>query len=412
MRPCERAAIDEKSAITSSDRIIVVRVQFTIRSIANYPLPNCPITPLAHSHISTLAHSFISPLLCSPMELNTAVLKKLALHYVGSKNNLDPLLVAEEETPLEEGAREVLESGLLARFRNVPEHYAFQHASSLQYNEVYNYCRSIFEDPETFVEQSGQIARHLYNASTHPRVKGGELYVTLFEGLPVESRMHKAIGLFKTESKAFFLDAQQDQQSVRLSLREGVELARIDKGCLIINRNAEEGFDVLLYDNQNRGEEALYWKEGFLGVEPQRDEFHHTAQFLTLTKQFITEQLEGEHGVTRQGQAELLHKSIGYFKEKESFDIDEFQQEVFGEEAVIESFRNFGSRYTEQNDYDIAAQFDIAHDAVKKQARIFKSVLKLDRNFHIYIHGRTDLIEKGVDMDGRKYYKIYYQDES
>jgi hypothetical protein len=50
--------------------------------------------------------------------------------------------------------------------------------------------------------------------------------------------------------------------------------------------------------------------------------------------------------------------------------------------------------------------------AVKKQQRIYKSVLKLDKNFHIYIHGNTDLIEKGVDMDGRKYYKIYYQEES
>jgi hypothetical protein len=28
------------------------------------------------------------------------------------------------------------------------------------------------------------------------------------------------------------------------------------------------------------------------------------------------------------------------------------------------------------------------------------------------VHGRTDLIEKGVDLDGRKYYKIYYQDEA
>ena len=43
--------------------------------------------------------------------------------------------------------------------------------------------------------------------------------------------------------------------------------------------------------------------------------------------------------------------------------------------------------------------------------RVYKSVLKLDRNFHIYIHGNTDLIEKGIDDDGRKYYKIYYQEE-
>ena len=48
---------------------------------------------------------------------------------------------------------------------------------------------------------------------------------------------------------------------------------------------------------------------------------------------------------------------------------------------------------------------------MKKQARVFKSVLKLDKNFHIYIHGDRNRIERGVDEQGRKYYKIYYDQE-
>ncbi|HEY0059407.1 MAG TPA: nucleoid-associated protein, partial [Flavisolibacter sp.] len=69
-------------------------------------------------------------------------------------------------------------------------------------------------------------------------------------------------------------------------------------------------------------------------------------------------------------------------------------------------------KYVEKHDFDITSSFDISAPAVKKQSRIFKSVLKLDRNFHIYIHGNTDLIEKGTDDDGRKYYKLYYQEEA
>ncbi|MBK6777842.1 MAG: hypothetical protein IPG74_19090 [Flavobacteriales bacterium] len=49
---------------------------------------------------------------------------------------------------------------------------------------------------------------------------------------------------------------------------------------------------------------------------------------------------------------------------------------------------------------------------MKRQARIFKSVLKLDKNFHIYIHGDRNRIEQGVDEQGRKFYKIYYDKES
>lgn len=47
---------------------------------------------------------------------------------------------------------------------------------------------------------------------------------------------------------------------------------------------------------------------------------------------------------------------------------------------------------------------------VKKQNRSFKSVIRLDKNFHIYIHGDRNLIEQGEDKKG-KFYKIYYENE-
>jgi hypothetical protein len=193
-------------------------------------------------------------------------------------------------------------------------------------------------------------------------------------------------------------------------MQEGTELTRIDKGCLILNIDEDAGYQVTIFDNQSRGEEAQYWKEKFLGVIPQKNEYHHTNHFLTLTKQFITQQLDTE--VDKTEQVKLLNRSIDYFKGNEAFDIEEFQNEVFESTEIIGAFREFGSRYTQANDFDIASSFDISVDAVKKQSKIFKSVLKLDKNFHIYIHGRTDLMEKGVDTDGRKFYKIYYQDES
>lgn len=45
-----------------------------------------------------------------------------------------------------------------------------------------------------------------------------------------------------------------------------------------------------------------------------------------------------------------------------------------------------------------------------KQARVFKSVIKLDKNYHIYIHGDRQLIEQGEDNKG-KFYKVYYKEE-
>lgn len=346
------------------------------------------------------------------LELKSAALKQLMVHYVGSKNNLEALHISPNSLELDEETLQAIGDSFLNRFKNAAEYYQFTHPSSLQFNEVYTFVSEAFLDREKFETSGGAIARHLYEHSTHPKVKAGELYVAFFEGLPVEGRMHKAIGLFKTENKALFLDVAQTAGTLSVAMKEGVELSKMDKGCLIINNKMDDGFDVLLFDNQNRGEEALYWKEQFLNVAAQKTEYHHTNQFLTLTKQYITNQMEEEFGLEKNEQIEFLNKSIEYFKQKESFNIDEFQEEVFGDDDKIESFRSFGSQYITQNNVDIADSFDISPMAVKKQQRIYKSVLKLDKNFHIYIHGNTDLIEKGIDDDGRKFYKIYYQDEA
>ncbi|MBK8581993.1 MAG: hypothetical protein IPL86_09220 [Flavobacteriales bacterium] len=103
---------------------------------------------------------------------------------------------------------------------------------------------------------------------------------------------------------------------------------------------------------------------------------------------------------------------MDYFKNHTEFDQDEFTQEVFQEEKTIQSYKNYSDRYQQENDVQVQDNFAISEHAVKKQARAFKSVLKLDKNFHIYIHGDRNKIEHGVDDNGRKFYKIFYEQES
>ena len=107
-----------------------------------------------------------------------------------------------------------------------------------------------------------------------------------------------------------------------------------------------------------------------------------------------------------------MNKSLKYFKEKESFDLNEFSEEVIGNPKAIESFKNFSRQYNDEFDAELDQPFDISGAAVKKQAKVFKSILKLDKNFHIYIHGNKDLIEKGFD-EGKSmnYYKVFFREE-
>jgi hypothetical protein len=69
--------------------------------------------------------------------------------------------------------------------------------------------------------------------------------------------------------------------------------------------------------------------------------------------------------------------------------------------------------YEQEFETPLSNGFDISTQAVKKQNSNFKTVLKLDKNFHVYIHGDRKLIEEGFDNEkGMKYYTLYFKEES
>ncbi len=171
------------------------------------------------------------------------------------------------------------------------------------------------------------------------------------------------------------------------------------------------GFKVCIIDS-NKSKDTQYWKNDFLNIRPASDNYHFTKDFLSITKDYVTKQLNDDFEVSKADQIDLLNRSVDYFKTHETFDKTDFEKEVFQDSSVINSFRNFDESYRRDNEVELSDSFEISSQAVKKQARVFKSVLKLDKNFHIYIHGDRELIEQGVEKDGRKFYKIYYQDES
>lgn len=138
---------------------------------------------------------------------------------------------------------------------------------------------------------------------------------------------------------------------------------------------------------------------------------YNTHNVLSLCKNFVTKELPQQFDVQKADQADLLNRSVQFFKEKDSFDMEEFTNEVFAQSEVIDSFNKYKENYEQDRDLEIADSFTISESAVKKQARAFKSVIKLDKNFHIYVHGNRDLIEQGEDEKG-KFYKVYYQEES
>ena len=292
------------------------------------------------------------------------------------------------------------------------EYFNFYHESDIVLNEVFVYVSKIFAEPDGLYEQSLNIARHLYEKSNHPRIKSGELYVVYFKDCIIEGERIDAVGLFKSENKDTFLKIIHSSDNFEIESDNGVNINKLDKGCLIFNIEKEKGYIVSVVDNTNKGIEAQYWIDEFLHVRQREDEYFNTRNLLTLCKNYATDELPQKFEVTKTDQIDFLNKSVGYFRKNDNFDMNEFAQEVIGQPEIIEDFNKFKSEFQKVRDIDLSDQFIISGSAVKKQARVFKSVIKLDRNFHIYVHGDRELIEQGIDESGRKYYKIYYKEES
>jgi len=343
-----------------------------------------------------------------------ASLDLLSVHRLGNKVQDEFYVLSEQPLDItDEVLKNLLLKYFLSPFEKANEVYRLTHSSyDLNLNELFHFSSMIFSDEGSFHEMSGNISKYLYESSNHPKIKAGELYIALFKDLQLEGELLDAIGIFKSESKESYLKVSPEKGGFALSYEEdAINIQKLDKGCLIFNTEKEEGYRVMVIDQTNRTD-AAYWKDEFLQLKIRNDSFNKTNTTLGVYKNFITSKIDDDFDISKADKIDLLNRSMKYFKEKDSYDIDEFSEEVIENPKAIESFKKFSRVYNEEFDAGIDQPFDISGAAVKKQSKVFKSVLKLDRNFHIYIHGNKELIEKGFDDDkSMNYYKVYFKEE-
>jgi len=345
--------------------------------------------------------------------LDNITLHSAIVHRIGNPSRGEPLKLSAAPLTLND---ELVRGMMLKYFLqgiNPNEQYAFTHLSDLALNEVYHYALQIFDQPQVLPAISGQIAQFLYSKSTHVRVKEGELYVALLHNVPLENQFYTALGIFKSETKDSFLKVLEHGQNLEVVHEEGAATHKLDKGCLIFNTNRAEGLAACVLDNTNKQQDAQYWVNSFLQVEPIANNYLLTNAALDCTKQFVQQAYPDQFNVTRADQIELMERSLDYFKTNDSFDADGFATEVLHHEALITAYNGFKDKYANAHGAVFENRFDIENQAVSKQVKTYKSILKLDKNFHVYIHGRRDLIERGLDeATGKKFYKLYFDEEA
>jgi hypothetical protein len=344
-----------------------------------------------------------------------ASLETISIHRPGNKLLDEKYKLSEKPLAIEdEVLNDLLLRYFLSPFEKVNEIYRLSHENDLSLNAVFHFAEKIFEDEQSFHDHSKEITKHLHEVSNHPKIKSGELYVVYFKNVQIEGEQMEAIGVFKSESKESYLKVQPGENGFDLEYeQEAVNIKKLDKGCLIFNTEKEAGYKVAVIDNTNKSGETVYWIDDFLKLSVRNDDYHQTHNALSIYKNFITEKIDDVYDISRTQKIDMLNRSMNYFKEKEAFDLDEFSNEVIGDARGIDSFKEYKSNYEKEFQTEIPDNFSIAIQAVKKQERAYKSVLKLDKNFHIYIHGNNELIEKGFDENrNMNFYKVYFREEN
>jgi hypothetical protein len=339
-------------------------------------------------------------------------LLNMAIHFIGNRSTGGELFLSEKNIETNAELKDELKEYLVAPYKDVPAQQ-FTHLSDLELNPMYNYATRIFAEPGTFDAQSQHLAKHLYNCSAHPGIKEGELLIGLLDNLYYNDEALMGIAIIKSESKDTFFKTPKSRDGFSISVDEGIRKDKIDKACLILNTHNDNGLIVMVIDRTNSKDEAIFWRNTFLDVMPVADSYNKTEKFMTLTRNFIKDKLPEEFELNKTDQIDLLNKSVAFFKQNEEFEYKNFVREVIQEPGMIRSFGRYKEEFAQANPLALGDEFAISNSAVKRQSRIFKSVLKLDKNFHVYIHGDNQLIEKGYDDDKRmNFYKLFFKDES
>ncbi len=337
---------------------------------------------------------------------NTSI-ERMSAHRLGNIAMDDDIKLSDLPLPLPDPElNSVLLKYFLGHFK-IPEYFSFE----LQANPVFDLIAKIFQAPDDFHAHSQDIAKYLFRVSTNPKIKPGDFFLVHFDNLEIDGEAYDAIGIYKAETKGSFLDLKKSGNAFRLTHKKGIPVSKIDKACLILNGDADTGYQMLTIDKTN-DQDALFWRNEFLKVNKIEDEFYQTQQYLQLTRTFVEDKLADEFEVDRSQQLEIMDRSMNFFKKNGRFNSNEFETEVLEQEPIKEAFREYRKSYSDMHEAQIDNQFDISAPAVSTQNRFFKSVLKLDKNFHVYIHGDRSKIERGMEADGRKFYKIYYREEN
>lgn len=348
------------------------------------------------------------------VELIDLKIEDLVVHKVGNKMRDEGIHISDSLHDLSDSKVNELALKYFLKPFSQDNFYKFSHDSELNLNEVFYYVKKVFNQSGNLYDESINILKHLYNKSNHPQIKSGEFYMVYFKNYSVSDKRIDAIGLFKSENKDTYFKINESNNTFKIIPEKGININKLDKGCLIFNENMEQGYKVLIVDTaaKSQDNEAQYWKKNFLNVKEIDNAKVNTRVYMDLCNEFSANVLQGSQYNEIQDKIQFKNKAYQYFEKNEQYQIDEFVEQVFEDEKSREEFKGYKQKFEQVNNISPSPSFSISSDTVSLLKNKFNSVIKLDTGFDIKVTN-PDHLEKGYDQEKQMYYfKVFYNQEN
>jgi hypothetical protein len=337
-------------------------------------------------------------------------IESLSIHRVGNKSRNEAIFLSENQYGLNDEIVPLLKEYFFKSFREKEENYfQFAHEVDLEYNDMFNLATEIFTNPSSMHEVSKKITNHLFEQSNHPHIKNGEVYVTYLTNVSIDNNVVDAIGVFKSELRTDFLQFEEKGSNLEMVLQEGINLNKLDKGCIIFNHKKEEGYKILTVDSNRY--DARYWLEHFLAVDAFQDENFMTKKYLKFCQEFAKEVVFPAED--KKQEVMFMNRAVNHFAKNDNFEETAFLNEVMDNPDLIPEFKNYKADRGEKYSIEDVTSFPIANAAVSDARKSIKNVINLDTNIQIKLdfinpESAEKFVEKGWDEEKQMYYYLVY----
>ena len=214
-----------------------------------------------------------------------------------------------------------------------------------------------------------------------------------------------AIAILKSEKKDPFLATDNDGREISVRTIYGTGMKGLDKGCLILNVDRENGYVVGTVDNTNNGSDAQYWTDSFLHVTDCEDDYHQTVKLMDMCKGFVKQQDD----ISDIERAIAAKRTADVFAAGETIQVDALADLICQDDKQKQEFAAYRKAFEKQNG-GFAEEVNVVKKAAIRKPVTKMTTLKLGADFEVKVLNPEAKIEGGVDKkSGKKYYTLYYE---